>query len=201
MRNVTLDEWATLKPTMTRWQRGVVCDAASVAIPSATVELHYGHFAFNGKLFESMTDEQGLFEFEEVLTGVYYTLVARLDDRENFRVTKTPTVADVVIPLPPAQTNGLVALLSWGVVALTEGVEARVRERDHALYAALLQLARGRDAFHRAWFDEDEKAYCFGDALVAHVARRGAAHHTLIIRHCRRARPNYDSYLGRGLRR
>ena len=33
---------------------------------------------------------------------MYYTLVAEFDDRENFRVTKTPTVADVVIPLPPA---------------------------------------------------------------------------------------------------
>ena len=62
-----------------------------------------------------MTDEQGLFEFEEVLTGVYYTLVARVDERENFRVTKTPVVADVVIPLPPAKKEGLVALLSWGV--------------------------------------------------------------------------------------
>ena len=77
--------------------------------------MHYGHFSFAGKLFESKTDEQGLFEFEEVLTGVYYTLVARLDDRENFRVTKTPVVADVVIPLPPAKKEGLVALLSWGV--------------------------------------------------------------------------------------
>ena len=105
----------TLKPTMARWLRGVVCDAAGVAIPNATVELHYGHFSFDGKLFESKTDEEGLFEFEEVLTGVYYTLVARFDERENFRVTKTPTVADVVIPLPPSQTNGLVALLSWGV--------------------------------------------------------------------------------------
>ena len=97
---------------MARWLRGAVCDASGLPIPNATVELHYGHFSFDGKLFEAITDEEGLFEFEEVLTGVYYTLVARLDERENFRVTKTPTVADVVIPLPPSQTNGLVALLS-----------------------------------------------------------------------------------------
>ena len=117
----------TLKPTMARWLRGAVCDAAGVAIPNATVELHYGHFSFDGKLFEATTDEQGLFEFEEVLTGVYYTLVARLDERENFRVTKTPTVADVVIPLPPSQTNGLVALLSWGVA----GDDGRVPSSLH----------------------------------------------------------------------
>ena len=50
-----------------------------------------------------------------MLPGVYYTLVARFEERQNFRLTKTPVVADVVIPLPPAKKDGLVALLSWGI--------------------------------------------------------------------------------------
>ena len=54
------------------------------------------------------------------------------------------------------------ATLSWGVLLLADCAEGRVRERDHALYAALLQLARGRDAPTRA------------HAINAVLAREGA---------------------------
>lgn len=105
----------TLKPTIARWLRGVVCDEGGRPVANASVALHYGSFAFEAKLFEVFTDAAGLFAFELVLPGVYYTLVARFDGRENFRLTKTPVAADVVIPLPPANKDGLVALLSWGI--------------------------------------------------------------------------------------
>ena len=71
----------TLKPTMARWLRGVVCDAAGVAIPNATVELHYGHFSFDGKLFEANTNEEGLFEFRRFLQALLHAVAT--DDREN----------------------------------------------------------------------------------------------------------------------
>ena len=105
----------TLKPTMARWFERRLRRGDALAIPNATVELHYGHFSFDGKLFESKTDEEGLFEFEEVLAGVYYTLVARLDERENFPRDEDSNGGgrrDSSAALPE---KGLVALLSWGV--------------------------------------------------------------------------------------
>ena len=79
-----------------------------------------GHFT-TSPIYVVTTDATGKFEFDDLILGVFYTVVAARPDGEtgasNFRSFMTPFVFAIMLPLPPAQLlpRDVVAVLSWGI--------------------------------------------------------------------------------------
>ena len=71
---------------------------------NATVELHYGHFSFDGKLFEATTMKRASSSSRNERAST--TRSSHDSTIEKTRVTKTATPR-TSFPLPPAKKEGL----------------------------------------------------------------------------------------------